>query len=182
MGNYDLKFIKKGMLVEVSIEKTQGNYKTGHVEKILTRTPEARKIKVKLRDGTIGFITYIPTINEVKLDQMKLLNKIMYERQKLFSIWNNKERKYFSAQKHRKLISFIFSEKEDAEKFLEQRLGNHPDYIVNSINRKKLIVKNFEVIGVHALILDGVVITTLEDLKEREMSYKNMLTQTNRKK
>lgn len=182
MMTYDHKLIKIGMLVEIQVEKTQDTLKVGHVVEVLSHSNSQKGVRVKLKDGTIGRVTYIPSKDEIKKEQFKYMNSILYERQVLYSFWDNVNRRYFTTNYRSKVSSFIFSDKDEAEAFMKSKFQEPHNFTVNPINRKKLIVENFEVLGVEFFILDKTTGISFKDLKEKEEEFKNLLKTSYKKR
>lgn len=182
MMTYNHKLIKIGMLVEIQVEKTQDTLKVGHVVEVLSHSDSQKGVRVKLKDGTIGRVTYIPTKEEIKKEQFKYMNRILYERQELYSFWDNVNRRYFTANYRSKITAFIFSDKDEAEAFMKLKFKEPHNFTVNPINRRKLIVENFDILGVEFFILDKTTGISSADLRKKEEEFKNLLKTSYKKR
>lgn len=173
--------IKKGMFVEIRIDKTQDDYKRGVVKKVLSKNISDKGIKVQLTDGTQGRIVDIPTKDELTLETFKFMNQFLYEKNKIYAIWINKEQRFLYAQKNGLNITFLFSSKEAADFFIETSLASKEGYSIRELNRRKFITDQFKNIDIHLFIIDNFFKIKYDTLLDKETHFKKLLSQTSKK-
>lgn len=166
------KNFKKGMMVDILADedKLSGRITRGYISTVISKADSKKGIKVELTSGIKGIAQHIPTKDSVKLENFKFYNRFFFT-SKLYSIWNNAERKYFvmnyqnRTTEHIEQTVFLFDSKEEAQVFLNELNLDKKLFTVKEINRKKPIVENFKTLNVDYFRIN----------KERKLSYGRMV-------
>lgn len=171
----------KGMLVDIIAEedKATGKITRGYIAKILSKENNKKGIKVELTNGKIGRVQYIPSKDEVRLENFKFYNTFFFL-PKIFSIWDNKEQHYLIIHHVNRVngkiekTALLFDDKEKAKEFIKGTKYDNKDFSIREINRKKPIVDNFKILEVDYFRINGERKLSFERMKEWENYFKNM--------
>jgi len=162
------KDIKIGMLVDIDCN---GEVSRGHIVKVITSTVGNKGIKVLLKNGKSGRVIEIPKDYEIEIARMKALNTLFHAKT-IFSIWDNKNRKYITVDTKYGNIAFLWTDSGEASKYIEKKSLEGGS---NSINRKKMIIENFKSLNVDYFVINNKLKVSLEKLNELEIQFKNLL-------
>lgn len=172
--------ITKGMLVEI-VDDTdkEGELVRGFVSEVISKQLSKAGIKVSLTNGKVGHIKRVVGEDEFKRDNFKFWNIFFYE-PKIYSIWDNKDRKYMvichKNKNSGKLENtcFLFDNEKSAREFLNKSSLEKKRYVVNPINRKKPIVENFRTLDIDYYRVNLEKKISEDKLKELEYRFKKM--------
>lgn len=166
------KNILVGMLVDIVSENDKDTQKItrGYVSKILSNADNKKGIKVELLNGEVGCIKFIPSKDDIQLENFKFYN-IFFFKNKIYAVWNNIDRKYLVMNalnngngKVEKTI-LLFDDKDKATTFIKGTKYDNRNYSIREINRKKPIVENFKTLEIEYFRINA----------QRKLSYSRMI-------
>ena len=173
--------IKVGMLVEVIADEDKETraLTRGFVSDVLSKQSSKSGIKVMLTNGKQGTVQKAIEIDELKIENFKYWNIFFFE-QNIYSIWDNKERKYLvinhvnTNSGINEATAFLFSSKEIASKFMAGTRLDRKRFVINPINRKKPIAENFKTLTIEFFRVNAEKKLSFIKLKELEYKFKKM--------
>lgn len=174
MGEIKRSDLKIGMLVEIL---SDNECYRGYIQEITTKTNSAKKVKVVLNDGQIGYVDHIVTKEEFDSEQFKFYNLFFYEKE-IYSIWNKRERKYLVdmvsnvSRQVTEPTGFLFTDKKVAKDVLKAM--DCDLLMLKKLNRRKLISENFKTCDVKFFRINEMRKVSLKKLNERETFYNNV--------
>lgn len=174
------KNFQRGMLVDIVAEsdKTNGKLTRGYIQTILSKENQKKGIKVELTSGVTGRVSYVPTKDDIKLENFKFYNKLFFL-PKIYSIWNKVERHYFLLGYQNRMgnleqTAMLFENKQEGLDFLKEAGLSEKEYMVKEINRRKPINENFKTRSVDFYRINRERKLSFERMSEWESYFKNM--------
>lgn len=101
------------------------------------------------------------------------LCSIFYKKE-IFSLWDICENRFVVAKKisnsNKRIykFSFLFTEKNKAEKIIMSTTFNRPDILIKEIDRTKPIICNFDLISVDYFLIDGSLKISYQEIRKLE--------------
>lgn len=136
----------EGLIVDISI--SEGEMIRGVIKRILSKTSNAKGVKVELMTGEVGSVKYVPTKNELRLESFKYWNSLLQGR--IFTIYDNLNKKYIEVSRADKftggqeISGLLFSTKELADDFIKNSpTYNSKQFTVRSVKNSKTLLENF---------------------------------------
>lgn len=171
----------KGMLVDIVEENDaqKGRLARGYIATIISKENNKKGIKVQLHNGKVGRVHYVPSKDDIKLENFKFYNKFFFC-PKVYSIWNNAERKYLVFDHHNapkgtiEKTAILFDSEQQAKAFAKGTKYAEKDFSIREINRKKPIVENFKTLQVDYFRINIERKLSFERMIEWENYFKNM--------
>ncbi|PLS19127.1 hypothetical protein CVD28_01595 [Bacillus sp. M6-12] len=174
------KNFMKGMMVDIIADEDAktGKITRGYIATILSKENNKKGIKVELTSGVSGKVQYVPSKDDVKLENFKFYNKFFFL-PKIYSIWNQVERKYMVLQHTSpsgkiEKTAFLFDSEQQAKDFVSGTKFESKDYSIREINRKKPIVDNFKTLEINYFRINKERKISFERMIEWENYFKNM--------
>jgi uncharacterized repeat protein (TIGR03833 family) len=166
------KNFMRGMLVDIIAEEDTktGAISRGYIANILSKENNKKGIKVELTNGKAGRVQYIPSKDDIKLENFKFYNKFFFN-PKVYSIWLQVEKKYLvlnyenPRNGNMENTAMLFDSEQQANDFAKEAGYVGKEYNVRQINRKKPIVENFKTLKVDYFRIN----------KERKLSFDRMI-------
>jgi uncharacterized repeat protein (TIGR03833 family) len=170
----------RGMLVDIVAEedKQSGKLTRGYIASILSKENNKKGIKVELTSGKSGTVQYVPSKDDIKLENFKFYNKFFFL-PKIYSLWNNQERKYvvlnhMNPAGRNEKTALLFDSEHYAKEFVKGTSFDSKDFAIREINRKKPIVENFKTLEVDYFRINKERKISFERMIEWENYFKNM--------
>lgn len=174
------KNFQRGMLVDIVAEadKEQGTLTRGYIQSILSKANQKQGIKVELTTGIKGRVSYVPTKDDIRLENFKFYNKFFFLN-KVYSIWHKTERRYVVLDYENRMgkiekTVMLFENKQDGVDFMKEANLSETDYMVKEINRKKTINENFMTLSIDFYRINRERKLSFERMNEWEHYFKNM--------
>lgn len=169
------------MLVDIIAEEDKQSRKItrGYIAEIISKENSSKGIKVRLTNGKKGVVQYVPTKDDIRLENFKFYNRFFFH-PTIYSIWDNQARKYLVIEHYNRSIgqtektAFLFDSKEKAKELIKGSVYDSKDYSIRLINRKKPIVENFKTLEIDYFRINKERKLSFERLKEWEHYFKNM--------
>lgn len=174
------KNFQRGMLVDIVAEsdRATGKVTRGYIQTILSKANQKQGIKVELVGGVTGRVVYVPTKDDIKLENFKFYNKFFFL-PKIYSIWNKESRKYLVLDYKNRMekieqTALLFENKQEGVDFIRESGLSEKDYMVKEINRNKPINDNFKSLAIQFYRINRERKLSYERMVEWESYFKNM--------
>ena len=135
----------EGLIVDISVGEEMVR---GVIKKILSKSSNSKGIKVELMTGEVGYVKYVPTKNELRLESFKYWNSLLQGR--IFTIYDNTNKKYVEISRldkftgKQEVSGLLFSSKELADEFVKNSpTYNTKQYTVRTVKSSKGLSENF---------------------------------------
>lgn len=174
------KNFQRGMLVDIVAEsdKEKGTLTRGYIQTVLSKANQKQGIKVELTTGIKGRVSYVPTKEDIRLENFKFYNKFFFL-PKIYSLWHKTERRYvvFNYQNRMGNLEqtvMLFENKQEGVDFIGESGLSEKDYMVKEINRNKPINDNFKSLAIQFYRINRERKLSFERMSEWENYFKNM--------
>lgn len=133
-----------GLLVEIRVDKTADTYVKGYIQKILSQDKTDKGVKVELTSGVIGRVERIVPAHELKKENFKFYNELLYK-SSLFSIWDNDTKLFHCYEpNNQNKYCFISESKENVQSLIEKLQLDNKRFTVRALPRNSSLSSIFQ--------------------------------------